>query len=72
MNNITDRGLQMHAMQMNEAISALIELEAMKAENKQREAEGNSPAYTYEQIINLQKEYSLDYNRIIEKMRDFF
>ena len=48
MNNLSDSGLQLFARQINEAVSALIELEAMKAENKQRESEGRSPAYTYD------------------------
>lgn len=71
MNNLSDSGLQLFARQINEAVSALIELEAMKAENKQRESEDSSPAYTYEQIMNLQSQYSLDYNSIIDKYREF-
>ena len=71
MNNLTDSGLQLFAKQINEAVSALIQLEAMKAENQQREAEGNSPAYTYAQIMDLQRNYALDYNSIIDKYREF-
>lgn len=71
MSNLTDNGLQQFARQINEAVSALIELEAMKAENQQREAEGSSPAYTYDQIMNLQNQYALDYNSIIDKYREF-
>lgn len=71
MSSLTDSGLQIFARQFNEVISALIELEAMKAENQQRESEGSSPAYTYEQIMNLQNQYALDYNSIIDKYREF-
>jgi hypothetical protein len=71
MSNLTDSGLQQFARQINEAVSALIELEAMKAENQQREAEGCSPAYTYDQIMNLQNQYALDYNSIVDKYREF-
>lgn len=71
MSNLTDNVLQQFARQINEAVSALIELEAMKAENQQREAEGSSPAYTYDQIMNLQNQYALDYNSIIDKYREF-
>lgn len=71
MSNLTDNGLQQFARQINEAASALIELEAMKAENRQREAEAGSPAYTYDQIMNLQNQYALDYNSIIDKYREF-
>lgn len=71
MSNLTDSGLQQFARQFNEAISALIELEAMKAENQQREAEENSPAYTHEVIMDLQRKYALDYNSIIDKYREF-
>jgi hypothetical protein len=71
MSNLTDSGLQQFARQINEAVSAIIELEAMKAENQQREAEGSSPAYTYDQIMTLQSQYALDYNSIIDKYREF-
>lgn len=71
MSNLTDNGLQLFVRQINEAVSALIELEAMKADNQQRESEGNSPAYTSEQIMDLQCKYSLDYNSIIDKYREF-
>ena len=71
MSNLTDSGLQLFARQINEAVSALIELEAMKADNQQRESEGNSPAYTSGQIMDLQCKYALDYNSIIDKYREF-
>lgn len=71
MSNLTDSGLQQFARQINEAVSAIIELEAMKAENQQREAEGSSPAYTYDQIMTLQSQYALGYNSIIDKYREF-
>ena len=71
MSNLTDNGLQLFARQINEAVSALIELEAMKADNQQRESESNSPAYTSEQIMDLKCKYALDYNSIIDKYREF-
>lgn len=71
MSNLSDNSLQMFARQINEVVSALIELEAMKAENQQRESEGNSPAYSYDQIMSLQKTFALDYNSIVEKYREF-
>ncbi len=69
--NLSDTGLQQFSRQINEAMSALIELEAMKAENLKREFAGESLAYGYEQIIELQNQYGLDYNSIINKYREF-
>lgn len=69
---LTDRGLAEHAKQLNEAVAALIELEAMKAENIARERSGFAPAYGYDQIHDLISEHRIDTNSIIEKYRNFF
>lgn len=47
---------------------AIIELEAMKAENKQREIEGKSLAYDEESFLSLINKYGLGHNTIINSI----
>ena len=61
-----------HARQFNEAVSVLIELEGMKAENRQRIAEGKSLAYVEDDFLELLNKYSLGYNSCVEKFRNFY
>ena len=63
--------LKEHALQFNMAVSALIELEAMRAANIERERNGLSPAYGESQIREIFDEYGLGYNNCIAKSRNF-
>lgn len=64
---MNEQTLREHAKQFNEAVSALIELEAMKAENTEREQRGESLAYNEEAFMNLLGEYNLGHNLNIHK-----
>ena len=68
---MNDANLREHAMQFNMAVSALIELEAMRAANIEREQNGLSLAYGEDQIRGILDEYGLGYNHCIEKSRNF-
>lgn len=68
---MNEANLREHAMQFNMAVSALIELEAMKTANIEREQNGLSPAYGESQIREIFDEYELGYNNCIEKSRNF-
>jgi len=61
-----------HTSQFNEAIAALIETEAMKAENEKRKIEGLSLAYEEKDFMEVLNRNRLDYNSIVEKRRAFF
>jgi len=61
-----------HARQFNEAVSALIELEAMKADNKQRELKGKSLSYDENDFLNLFERYGLGHNGVAAKCGDFY
>lgn len=50
---------------MGQVASALIEMEAMKATNQEREHRGESPAYGYDQFMELQVKYCVSHNAII-------
>lgn len=63
--------LREHSLQFNMAVSALIELEAMKVENQSRLQDGLSIAYGEDQIRELLNEYGLGYNGCIEKSRNY-
>jgi hypothetical protein len=43
-------------------INAEIEMQAMIAENKQREVEGKSPAYVFKQFMDLIVKYNIYHN----------
>lgn len=58
--------------QFNEAVAALIELEAMKAENSARQYDGMSPAYGEKEFMDLMDRYSLGLNDRIGKQRRFY
>lgn len=45
-----------------QAACALIEAMGMQAENKQREVEDKSPAFTHEAFMSLQTSYGIDHN----------
>lgn len=60
-----------HAKQINEATSALIEMEAMKAENRQRELNGQSLAWGFADFQCLLETYGLGYNGCIVKLGRF-
>lgn len=53
--------------QMNEAVSALIELEGMKAANKEREMQGLALAYDEGAFADLLKTYELGHNGNVSK-----
>ena len=61
-----------HAKQINDAIAAFIETQAMISENKQRELNGESMAYTEEAFRKVMELYELGYNSNIEKIRRFY
>lgn len=69
---MNDQTLIQHADQINEAVATLVELEGMKAENKQRESLGQSMAYTEKEFQELLNRNGLDYNSRIEKTRRFY
>jgi hypothetical protein len=68
---MSDPYLPEHARQMNDAVSAMIELEAMKAENKVRESRNESPAYYEDNFMNLLEQYQLGYKNNHEKFHRF-
>jgi hypothetical protein len=63
--------LQEHAKQMNEVVSVMIELEAMKAANITRASAGESQAYTENHFRQLSEDYGFGHNNNINKMREF-
>lgn len=72
MNQLTDAGLREHAIQISEAVGALIELESMKAANQQRIADGYALAYDEDALMELQRTFRLGVNDIVEKSRNFW
>jgi hypothetical protein len=56
--------------QLSEVVSAMIELEAIRAENRQREVEGNSPAYAEEYILDLLGKYNIGPGNIQNKFQN--
>jgi len=61
-----------HASQFNQAVSALIEMEAMKAQNQAMAQAGNPPMYLEADFLNLLELHDLGYNSCVEKKRRFF
>lgn len=59
------------AKQINDAVSALIEVKGMEAENKIREQQGLSLAYDEDAFLNVLRTYGLGYNGNIEKRNRF-
>ena len=55
--------------QMNKAISAMIELEGMKAANKEREMQGKSLAYGEDAFQALLRQYEFGHNENVIKAR---
>lgn len=53
-----------------QAVCALAEIEAMKAENKQREIEGNSPAHNYDAFFEVTNKYCIGHNAVIGHLYD--
>lgn len=49
---------------------AFIEAMGMKADNKQREIEGYSPAYTLKDFVKLIERYGIHHNAVIDMLRD--
>lgn len=49
----------------------LAELEAMKAENRQREIAGHPPAYGNEAFMSLQERYLVGHNAVISYLREY-
>jgi len=47
-----------------------ITMEAMKAENKQRELEGKSLAYTEKQFIDLINEFGIHHNAVLSRIQE--
>lgn len=64
---MSDTILIEHSKQFNEAVSALIELESMKAANKARELLGESLAYSDKDFIELLGTYELGHNGNVSK-----
>ena len=64
--------LQQHAIQIGQAVSALIEMEAMKAANSVRESNNEAPAYSEQDFNNLLVMYDLGHNGIFGKSTNFF
>ena len=48
-----------------QAVSALIELEAMKAENRDRKWRGETPAYGESDFMNLLVKYPIGHNDVV-------
>ena len=63
--------LEEHAKQINEAVSAIIEMEGMKAENAYQIACGAPPKYLQNDFDRLIENYELGYNGCIEKSKKF-
>lgn len=55
---------------MNQNVSAQVELSAMLTANKEREAHNESPAYSYEQMIELIDKYQLHHNATITNLNN--
>jgi hypothetical protein len=60
-----------HAKQINEATSALIEMEGMKARNELVKLQGNIPEYDFGDFDRLLEKYELGYNGCIIKSQKF-
>ena len=67
-----ENALREHAAQINEAIATLVEMEGMKAANRERETNGCAPAYGEDAFSNLLEKNSLGYNGRIIKARNFY
>lgn len=50
---------------MAQAAAALIELEAMKQANRDRESRGEGPAYDEEAFLKLHEQYCLHHNPVL-------
>lgn len=48
-----------------QAVSAMAEIEGMKAENEQRKNRFESPAYTEDDFMRVPEKHSIDYNSVI-------
>ncbi len=55
---------------ISQAVSALSEIEAMKAANREREAQAHSPAYTDEDFFNVQEKFCIGHNAVIGHLYD--
>ena len=56
---------QAAAFVYSQAVSALIHLESMKAENESRRSRGEAQAYGEEAFAGLEEQYSIDHNSVI-------
>jgi len=54
----------------SQSVCALIELEGMKAENKDRESRQESLAYTEDNFLELERKFCIGYNDIIKVFKD--
>ena len=54
----------------NQSLSATIEQEAMKAENRERERRGLAPAHSYEAFMALIDKYQLHHNATITNLHN--
>jgi len=50
---------------LSQSVAALAKIEGMKAENMQREALGQSMAYSDDAFFNVIQEYGIDHNSVI-------
>lgn len=69
MTNLQPHHLAEFMYQLGMMTAAMIELEAMKAANQQRAALGQSMAYNESDFMNIQSNYGIDSNHLVEAMR---
>lgn len=69
MTNLQPHHLAEFMYQLGMMTAAMIELEAMKAANQQRVVLGQSMAYNESDFMNIQSNYGIDSNHLIEAMR---
>jgi len=60
-----------HAGQFNEAVSALIEMEGMKALNQERQINNQAPAYNQHDFEKVLESHGLGHNGCVLKMQRF-
>lgn len=61
---------QKAAYVIGQAACAYIEAKAMEVENKQREVEGNSPAYGGQSFLLLLEKYCIGHNDVLRLFHD--
>ena len=64
--------LRLHALHFGQAMAGYVEVEAMKAHNKQCEFDNIPPKYGYDDFMNVAKTHGLEYNALIDKTREYY